>query len=77
MALLNLEITFPNGFKYPDFDIKTLKKGLRKKRFYLSLKKRKGWCRRRECRSRVSIRVVKAVFSDDPSRRKYPVRVTR
>lgn len=30
MALLNLEITFPNGFKYPDFDIKTLKKGLRK-----------------------------------------------
>jgi hypothetical protein len=29
MALLNLEITFPTGFKYPDFDIKTLKKGLR------------------------------------------------
>ena len=76
MALLNLEITFPNGFKYPDFDIKTLKKGLRKNGSLVA-KERKGWCRRRECRSRVSIRVVKAVFSDDPSSESNPVRVTR
>nr|DAK90222.1 MAG TPA: Putative head tail adaptor [Caudoviricetes sp.] len=30
MALLDVEVRFPKGFKYADFDVKTLKSGLRK-----------------------------------------------